>query len=154
MILIITYDLKTPKDYHDFYEAIKAQATEGKWWHYMASTWILSTTRTPQQVADNIRPLLEAQDFLFVCELTSNYQGWLPKPAWDWLRAEFPQTNYWQIIGEALEKASPPSPSYNALAGGLLGGPPKNPLAGTGALGEPPKNALVGLLGEPPKQKP
>ena len=99
MILIVTYDLKTPKDYHDFYEAIKAQGTEGKWWHYMSSTWLLSTNKSPQQVVDAIRPHLEPQDLLFACELAANYQGWLPKPAWDWIDSELrPYSHLAQIL--------------------------------------------------------
>jgi hypothetical protein len=85
MILIVTYDLRTPKDYHDFYEVVKAQ---GKWWHYMASTWLLSTDRTPQQVAEAIQEKLDPQDLFFVCELAPQYQGRLPKPAWDWINSE------------------------------------------------------------------
>jgi hypothetical protein len=87
-ILIVTYDLKSPKDYHDFYEAIKAQ---GKWWRYMQASWILSTEKTPQQVMEAIKPHMDPMDFLFVCELKANYQGWLPKPAWEWLGNELPQ---------------------------------------------------------------
>jgi hypothetical protein len=102
MILIITYDLRTPKDYHDFYEAIKAQGQQGKWWHYMSSTWLLSTTKTIQEVFDAIHPHLDKQDFVFVCELAANYQGWLPKPAWDWIRSEL---------------VAPPNPFLEMLAG-------------------------------------
>jgi hypothetical protein len=120
MILIITYDLKTPKDYHDFYEAIKTQSEQGKWWHYMASTWLLSTRKTPQQVVEAIRPLLDSQDFLFVCEINSNYEGWLPKPAWDWLQAELPQfnplANLYRILGGTQSQpAIPTSPSSPTL---------------------------------------
>ena len=88
MVIIITYDLRTPKDYHDFFEAIKAQGEAGKWWHYMSSTWLLSTTKTPQEITDAIATHLESQDSLFVCELTPNYQGRLPKAAWDWITSE------------------------------------------------------------------
>lgn len=89
MILIVTYDLKTPRDYHDFYEALKSQADNGKWWHYMASTWILSTSKTPTAILEAVRKqYLDPQDSIFVCELSPNYEGWLPKPAWDWLKEE------------------------------------------------------------------
>jgi hypothetical protein len=107
MILIVTYDLRTPKDYHDFYEAIKAQGEQGKWWHYMASTWLLSTSKSPSDVAEALRPHMDNQDFLFVCELAPNYQGWLPKPAWDWINAELKKPYEW-----------------NALLGAALGGQP------------------------------
>lgn len=136
MILIITYDLKSPKDYHDFYEAIKAQGTEGKWWHYMASTWILNTQRTPQEVVDAIHPLMDSQDFLFVCELSPRYQGWLPKPAWDWIDSELRQPTGYETsvaLGSLLGLPEPvPSPSEEsrgALAKMLLGNKssPKKP---------------------------
>lgn len=85
MILIVSYDLRSPKDYHDLYEVVKQQ---GKWWHYMASTWLLSTDRQPQQVVDSMLPYMDAMDLLFVCELTPKYQGRLPKLAWEWIEAE------------------------------------------------------------------
>jgi hypothetical protein len=111
MVLIITYDLRTPKDYHDFYEAIKLQGEQGKWWHYMTSTWLLSTTKTPQQVFDAIHPHLDNQDFLLVCELSPNYQGWLPKQAWDWINAELGISNlYGGIFGHPTPVA--PIPGY------------------------------------------
>jgi hypothetical protein len=123
MILIITYDLRTPKDYHDFYEAIKAQGEGGKWWHYMASTWLLSTTKTPQQVTDAIHPHLAEQDLLLVCELKPNYQGWLPKPAWDWISSELkPPFDFTAAIA-ALSNPAPAQPP-NALLEALLKIPP------------------------------
>ncbi len=142
MILIVTYDLRTPKDYHDFFEAIKAQGEQGKWWHYMSSTWLLSTSKTPQAVFDAIHPHLDKQDFVFVCEMASNYQGWLPKPAWDWIAAEFPAVN--STIGAYLAglaalnnpgtavpgldtpPAPIPMPGFNSFAD-LLTSPPKKP---------------------------
>jgi hypothetical protein len=99
MILIVTYDLKSPKDYHDFYEVLKAQADRGRWWHYMASTWLISTSKTPQQILDAIHPQMESQDLVFVCELAPNYQGWLPKEAWEWINSELrPVANYLSIL--------------------------------------------------------
>jgi hypothetical protein len=132
MILIVTYDLKTPKDYHSLYEAIKAQGAEGKWWHYMASTWLLSTTKTPQDVADAIRPHLDQQDLLFVCELTRNYQGFLPKPAWDWLHSEVqqPSLGLFSLLGVPAGPATvPPAtvPPITTLSDLLKAIPPKKP---------------------------
>jgi hypothetical protein len=125
MILIITYDLRTPKDYHDFYETIKAQGEQGKWWHYMASTWLLSTTKPPQAVVDALRPHMDNQDFLFVCELSPNYQGWLPKPAWDWIGSEFPVSNPYASALAALGLGgASPTPRVTSLSD-LLPAPPK-----------------------------
>jgi hypothetical protein len=116
MILIVTYDLRSPKDYHVFYEAVKQQGT---WWHYMASTWLLSTQKTPQEVVDAILPHMDAQDLLFVCELTNKYQGRLPKPAWDWIKQELPEYSFLN----ALAAMSPPPPVPGSLADLLK--PPK-----------------------------
>jgi hypothetical protein len=84
MILIVTYELKVVRDYTQFYEAIKLQ---GAWWHYIATTWLVDTNNTPQQVSDAIQPFLAPQDFLLVTEMGKTYQGWLPKEAWDWINS-------------------------------------------------------------------
>jgi hypothetical protein len=167
MILIISYDLRTPKDYHLFYETIKAQSAQGKWWHYMASTWLLSTSRTPQEVVDALRPHMDSQDFLFVCELTGNYQGYLPKPAWDWLNVELPRTNYLSALAGMAALGSPftpPPPGYDNPFGEYLGGGEKKTtlsgLAGLlGGAGSPEKKddpyteLLGGLFGDKAKEK-
>jgi hypothetical protein len=117
MILIITYDLRSPNDYHSFYEAIKAQSPNGKWWHYMASTWLLSTSKTPQEVVDAIRSHLDVHDVLFVCELKANYQGWLPKPAWDWINSELQPTTA-ELVSRMLPTISPmPAAGSSPLPG-------------------------------------
>jgi hypothetical protein len=66
MILIVTHDLKTVRDYTSFYVALQQQ---GQWWHYLTSTWLIDTNKTPQQVSDAIQPLLAPGDFLLVVEM-------------------------------------------------------------------------------------
>jgi hypothetical protein len=85
MILIVSYDLKEIRDYTQFYETLKIQ---GSWSHYLSTTWLISTTRTPLQVVDALRPYMGQTDFLLVGEFGSNYSGWLPKEAWDWIKAQ------------------------------------------------------------------
>ena len=129
MILIVTYDLRSPKDYHEFYEAVKKQ---GKWWHYMASTWLLSTQKTPQEVVDAILPHMDVQDLLFVCELSAKYQGRLPKPAWEWINQELPE--------------------YNPILSAFFGGPGAGT---TSPIGGPIAPTTVGSLADlfnPPKK--
>ena len=83
-MVLITYELKTARDYTPFYAAIQHQ---GDWCHYLAATWLVNTTSTPQAIATALKPLMEGNDFLLVVEITSNYQGWLPKEAWDWINS-------------------------------------------------------------------
>ena len=63
MILIVTYDLRgAAGSYEEFFETIKAQGT---WAHYLRSTWLISTARTPSEVFDELRPYLREGDHLF-----------------------------------------------------------------------------------------
>ena len=82
MILVVSYDLKSARDYTPFYEALKQQ---GSWWHYLASTWLISTDSSPAQVVEAVRPFMDSPDFLLVAEMGKLHQGYLPKPAWDWI---------------------------------------------------------------------
>jgi len=83
MILIVTYDLKGPAGtYEQFFETLKAQ---GRWWHYLRPTWLISTDKAPQAVFDALRPHIQPPDRFFVVQMGPRYQGWLPKEAWEWI---------------------------------------------------------------------
>ena len=84
MILLVTYDLKARRDYSLFYSALQQ---EGDWWHYLTNTWLLYTGRTPEDVATALRPHMALGDLLLVVEIRDNFHGYLPKDAWDWIRA-------------------------------------------------------------------
>ena len=84
----INYDLKAPnRDYEGLYEAIKASP---KWWHYLESTWIIATDESVKQVSARLKPHIDDNDRLLVIEVRENFQGWLPKKAWEWLHANVP----------------------------------------------------------------
>ena len=82
MILIITYDLKSNRDYTTLFEAVKSLGT---WWHYMASTWLVSTDKSPEQVALDLHAYMDPQDSLLVDELGPAPKGYLPAQAWEWI---------------------------------------------------------------------
>jgi hypothetical protein len=84
MVLLITYDLKKPgQDYSALYNTIK---TASRWWHYLESTWIIETASPPQAWVEKLLPHLDQNDRLIVVQITPNYQGYLPKDAWEWLK--------------------------------------------------------------------
>jgi len=88
-VLLVTYDLKTQgKIYTPFYEALKQQ---GQWWHYIASTWLIATTKTPQEVYAAVAPHLTVSDFILVVPIKRPYYGFLPKDAWDWMESNLPK---------------------------------------------------------------
>ena len=83
MILIVTYDLKNPStEYNNLFEYLKSH--EG-WSHYMSSTWLIATDKTPQRVADEMMPHVSKGDRFLVARFSSEYQGLLPKQAWEWI---------------------------------------------------------------------
>jgi hypothetical protein len=84
VIFIVTYELygPSPDEYKKFYEAIQAQ---GEWSHYLASTWFISTSKTAQEVAYNLKPHMQGNDRLFVAQMGADNFGWLAKEAWEWI---------------------------------------------------------------------
>ncbi len=85
-VLIVSYQLKgSPSSYAQFYENLKSQ---GAWAHYLASTWLVSTQKSPEEVFAAIRGNLQSGDFVFVGTLQDGYNGWLPKAAWEWIKAQ------------------------------------------------------------------
>ena len=107
MILIVTYELKVVRDYGQLYEALKLQGT---WWHYLASTWLIDTTKTPQQVWEALQPHLDQRDSILISELGHRHQGWLPKAAWEWInsRNPRPQSSLQFTPGSPLSALNPP----------------------------------------------
>lgn len=83
MILLVTYDLIKPgKDYLSLYDTLK---TASAWWHYLESTWLLKTELSPQDWYNKLRLHMDINDRIFIIQITSNYQGWLPQKAWEWI---------------------------------------------------------------------
>lgn len=87
MVYLVTYDLNKPgKDYTGLYQAIK-DASDGNWWHYLDSTWLIRTqSSSANAVFQKIQPHLDSNDRCLVIEVTRNYQGWLDKDAWDYIK--------------------------------------------------------------------
>lgn len=85
MVHLISYDLNKPgQNYDDVYEAIKELGSS--WWHYLDSTWLVDTNLTADQISDRIKKHIDKNDYLLVIGVTSDYAGWLPEKAWEWLK--------------------------------------------------------------------
>lgn len=83
MILLVAYDLIKPgKDYAGFYSTLK---TAQAWWHYLESTWLIKTDHSPQDWFNKLKSHMDYNDRILIVQITKNYQGWLPKEAWDWV---------------------------------------------------------------------
>lgn len=84
MIYAITYDLKKiGQDYNSLYGAIKQL---GNWCHPLQNLWFSESKLSIDQVRDYLRKVIDANDFIFVCEIyRGSYSAWMPKEAHDWL---------------------------------------------------------------------
>ncbi|GJL85792.1 MAG: hypothetical protein DHS20C02_15670 [Micavibrio sp.] len=92
MAHLISYDLNKPgQNYDDLYEAIKRL---GAWWHYLDSTWIVKSSYSAPEIFEKLKPHIDKNDTVLVIEITSEYSGWLPQKAWDWLREKVREAAY------------------------------------------------------------
>lgn len=83
---LITFDLPIGGNHDAMVEAIKVS---GRWWHYLANTWIVTTPYTAAQMFEVLRPHLVVSDRVLIVEIHAHdqRQGWLSQAAWDWLRS-------------------------------------------------------------------
>lgn len=83
LIYAVNYDLKNPgQDYTGLYQAIKSC---GAWWHYLGSTWLVDTNLDADGIWTRLEEHFDESDRALVIRVTANYQGWLPKNAWQWI---------------------------------------------------------------------
>jgi hypothetical protein len=84
--LLIGYDLNRPaQNYAGLIEAIKSHGT---WWHHLDSTWLVRTTKTPSQLRDELKLLIDANDELLVMNVSGDlWSTWgFDERANAWLR--------------------------------------------------------------------
>ena len=90
MVYVVSYDLrKSGKNYIGLTEQLQASSC---WWHYLTSTWLISTTETPSQLYNRLIPHLDKDDSILIIEAGNRTQGWLPKDAWEWINKEIPSS--------------------------------------------------------------
>jgi hypothetical protein len=58
-----------------------------QWWHFIAQTTIVASGFTAAELANKLNPHIDPQvDHLLVVEIKPHeFEGWLPREAWDWL---------------------------------------------------------------------
>jgi hypothetical protein len=82
-ILLITYDLHKPgQDYTDLLAKIKSG---GNWARLSESSYAVRTAYSPEQVYNQLKPYLDANDNLYVITLTRPYYGQGPTDVNSWL---------------------------------------------------------------------
>ena len=83
MIYAVNYDLKQPgQNYSALYNAIQSC---GDWWHFLDSTWLVDSALTAAGIWDRLAPHVDGNDRVLVIGVTRDYEGWLPREAWNWI---------------------------------------------------------------------
>jgi hypothetical protein len=88
MVYVVSYDLRKPgKDYTGLTEQLRYSP---RWWHYLASTWLIATEESASQLYNRLAAHLDKNDSILIIEAGNHAQGWLPKDAWEWIYRELP----------------------------------------------------------------
>lgn len=82
-VYCVSYDLnKSGQNYKALYDELESSSG---YWHYLDSTWLVSTSETADQLSNRILKHLDSNDSLLVIKVVSPKAGWLPQDAWDWI---------------------------------------------------------------------
>ena len=81
---LVAYDFTgSPDRYSELFDELKESP---KWWHWIDSVWLLRTKESANQIYARLEPHLDEDINLFITEIGSDHQGWLPRKAWKWIR--------------------------------------------------------------------
>lgn len=73
-IYAVCYDLnKSGQNYDGLIAAIKKVGT---WWHYLDSTWLVSSNGSSSTIRDYLMPFIDANDELLVVALRQGDAAW------------------------------------------------------------------------------
>lgn len=68
---VVTYDLGTPgANYEKVYETIQSFGSSIR---FQKSVWLVKTNLTSEQMYLKLKPVLDNDDFVLICELEKNY---------------------------------------------------------------------------------
>lgn len=84
MVYAVTYDLNASgQNYSGLYKKIESL---GQTNHALQNLWLLSTNQSADYIRDQIRSVVDNNDFVFVMQLyRGSYSAWMPVSAHDWL---------------------------------------------------------------------
>lgn len=111
-LLLVTFALQgAGRDYEQFFVTLRGSVLQ--WWHFIPQTCVVAGNLTANQLSARLLPHIDQQtDFFMVAELKPHeFQGWLPKVAWEWFN---------QVSNEIVKQGPgglPPPSRPRALGG-------------------------------------
>ena len=80
---LVSYDLKKPdRNYQGLFGVLMKFSG---WWHFLESTWLIKTEEDANSIFEKLKPHIDQDDSLLIIMVHNDYQGQLPKKAWDWI---------------------------------------------------------------------
>jgi hypothetical protein len=84
MIYLLAFD-PHKVDAKSLHNVINSSPYIKTWWHYIGSTYLISSSYTLKTVKNDIKSRWPDQRYIIVKIDTDSYAGWLPQKAWDWI---------------------------------------------------------------------
>jgi hypothetical protein len=81
----MVFDRDQNVDFKVLHQFIKNSSYIEYWWHYIKSGYIISTSKSISELADEIRKAFPSLLFLLLRTDISEFDGFLPQKAWNWL---------------------------------------------------------------------
>ena len=86
-VLLVTYDLNKPgQDYSDLLKAIKSYT----WARLSESSYAIVTDKTPTTISGELKPFLDASDYIYIVNLKRPFWEFGLKEINEWLEKHLP----------------------------------------------------------------
>ena len=79
----ISYEIDT--DSHPYYGLFGELTHFDACYQCLDNTWLISTSENADEIWQRLRTYITRDDFMFIIEVTDDFNGWLPKEAWEWI---------------------------------------------------------------------
>lgn len=90
MVYLVSYDLRKPgQDYEKVHTAIKDLSYGGIWIKPLESTWFIKSSLSSSDLYKKLKPAFDSTDHFVILEISKNYDGWLPKKTWEYIKGMF-----------------------------------------------------------------
>jgi CRISPR/Cas system-associated endoribonuclease Cas2 len=83
MVYVVTYDLNaTGQDYKTLIKYLESEFAV----RILKSVWLLKSNKTANSIFHELHALMDANDNIWISEVNSNRQGFIPPSGWAYLR--------------------------------------------------------------------
>lgn len=82
MVYIISYDLAQPERNYKAVQKVIEVCSCGKFVHPLGSVYLISSMLTSDKLTEMIKSAIDKDDSFLICEINSNYQGYIKSEYW------------------------------------------------------------------------